>query len=57
MSRCDPAFSHDSVRNKGGECAAIFRPPVLSRCRPERHLIFEWNGKEIEKVYELKELD
>ncbi|MHB2026267.1 MAG: RES family NAD+ phosphorylase [Elusimicrobiota bacterium] len=46
---------YDSVRHKGGQCAAVLRPPVLSRCRQERHLIFEWDGKKIEKVYELQE--
>lgn len=48
-------IAYDSVRHKGGQCVAIFRPPVLSNCRPERHMIFEWNAKKIEKVYELHE--
>ena len=46
---------YDSVRNKGGQCTAIFRPPVLSHCRRERNLVFEWDGKKIGKVYELRE--
>lgn len=50
-------IAYDSVRHKGGQCAAVFRPTVLSHCRPERHMIFEWDGKEIEKVYELKEME
>jgi len=49
-------IAYDSVRHRGGECAAIFRPPALSNCRRERNLVFEWNGKEIGKVYELREL-
>lgn len=49
-------IAYDSVRHKGGECAAIFRPPVLGNCRRERNLVFEWDGKEIGKVYELREL-
>ncbi|MEQ9199046.1 MAG: RES family NAD+ phosphorylase, partial [Rhodospirillales bacterium] len=28
---------YDSVRNPGGECAAVFRPPVLSNCRQGQH--------------------
>jgi hypothetical protein len=48
-------ITYDSVRHKGGECAAIFRPPVLSRCRLAGLLAFDWNGAEIAKVYELKE--
>lgn len=46
---------YDSVRHKGGQCAAIFRPTLLSRCRSAGLLIFDWNGKEISKVYELRE--
>lgn len=46
---------YDSVRHKGGQCAAVFRPPVLSHCRPAEKLIFEWDGKMVAKVYELKE--
>lgn len=48
-------IAYDSVRNAGGECAAIFRPPALSHCRQERHLIYEWDGKTISKVFELRE--
>jgi len=48
-------IAYDSVRHKGGQCVAVLRPPVLSHCRPERHLIFEWGGKKINKVYELHE--
>lgn len=46
---------YDSVRHKGGQCAAVFRPPVLSRCRSAGLLAYDWNGKEISKVYELRE--
>lgn len=46
---------YDSVRHKGGQCVAVLRPPVLSHCQRERHLIFEWDGKKIEKIYELQE--
>lgn len=46
---------YDSVRHKGGECAAVFRPTALSRCRTAGLLAYDWNGTEIEKVYELRE--
>lgn len=46
---------YDSVRHKGGQCAAIFRPTVLSRCRPAGLLIYDWNGAEIVAVHELRE--
>ena len=48
-------IAYDSVRNKGGQCAAIFRPPMLSNCQRERNLVFEWDGKKIGVVYELRE--
>ena len=48
-------IAYDSVRHKGGQCAAIFRPTVLSHCRSAGLLAFDWNGAEIAKVYELKE--
>lgn len=48
-------IAYNSIRHKGGQCTAVFRPAVLSHCRPERHVIFEWNGKKIGKVYELRE--
>lgn len=47
---------YDSVRHKGGQCAAVFRPTVLSRCREAGMLAYDWNGTVIEKVYELREL-
>lgn len=46
---------YDSVRHVGGQCAAVFKPSALSDCRPERQLIFEWDGAKIDKVYELNE--
>lgn len=46
---------YDSVRHKGGQCAAVFRPPVLSRARAAEQMIFEWDGKTIVKTYELRE--
>lgn len=37
----------DSVRRRGGECVAVFRPPALSRCRPARTLVYRWDGSHI----------
>lgn len=42
----------DSVRREGGECAAVFRPPLLSRCRQGMHLAYVWDGTAITEVYE-----
>lgn len=49
-------IAHDSVRHAGGECAAVFRPPVLSNCRQERHLCYVWDGQRITTIYEKKTL-
>lgn len=43
---------YDSLRQPGGECAALFRPRLLSQCRAERHLCFIWDGSSISTVYE-----
>lgn len=49
-------IAYDSVRHHGGECAAVFRPPLLSNCRQERHLCYAWDGQKIAFVYEKHEL-
>ena len=50
-------IAYDSVRRIGGECAAIFRPPLLSNVPQERHLCYVWDGRRITTVYEKRELD
>ena len=45
-------IAYDSVRRVGGECAAVFRPRLLSRVRPERYLRYVWDGFRISDVYE-----
>ena len=49
-------IAYDSVRRAGGECAAVFRPPLLSNVRQERHLCYRWDGRQIATVYEKREL-
>lgn len=48
---------YSSARDDGGECAAVFRPRLLSNCRQERHLCYVWDGKAIGLVYEKKLLN
>ena len=48
-------IAYDSVRRTGGECAAVFRPPLLSNVRQERHLCYVWDGRRIATVYEKRE--
>jgi hypothetical protein len=45
---------YDSVRRSGGTCAGVFRPRALSNCRQGQHLVYAWNGKKIDTVYEKK---
>ena len=47
---------YDSVRHTGGECSAILRPPVLTRCRQAQHLAYVWDGTSITDVYEKRQL-
>ena len=49
-------IAFDSVRRTGGECVAVFRPPLLSNARQERHLCYVWNGQKVETVYEKREI-
>ncbi len=44
--------AYDSLRNAGGECAAVFRPRLLSRCRVTRQLTYVWDGGRVTEVYE-----
>ncbi|AMW35903.1 RES family NAD+ phosphorylase [Haematospirillum jordaniae] len=46
---------YNSVRHRGGECIAAFRPCVLSDCRQERHLCYVWDGRSISTYYEKKD--
>jgi hypothetical protein len=36
-----------SVRHKGGECVAVFRPCLLSNCIQAAHLGYQWDGLDI----------
>ena len=49
-------IAYDSIRREGGECAAVFRPVLLSNCRQERHLGYVWDGKRVTTVYEKRTL-
>lgn len=41
---------YDSVRDTGGQCAAIFRPNVLTNCRQAEHLGYVWDGTSISAI-------
>lgn len=46
----------NSVRDPGGTCVAVFRPRLLSKCRQERHLTYQWDGGSITNIFEKREL-
>lgn len=45
---------YDSVRDPGGECAAVLRPRVLSPCVQGPHFGYIWDGSRVTTVYEKK---
>lgn len=45
---------YQSVRDNSGQCAAVFKPRLLSNCRQERHLCYVWDGEAISIIYEKK---
>lgn len=49
-------IAYDSVRDPDGECLAVFRPKLVSRCRQERHLCYIWDGARIKVVYEKRQI-
>lgn len=46
----------NSVRDPGGTCVAVFRPRLLSKCRQERHLTYQWDGERISNIFEKREV-
>lgn len=43
---------YDSVRDKKGECIAIFKPNLLSPVKQGMHYCYVWDGTTISSVYE-----
>lgn len=44
---------YDSVRCRGGECAALFYPDLAKPCVQGRHLMYRWDGERIVQVLEV----
>jgi hypothetical protein len=47
---------YPSVRDVGGECAAVFRPSALGPVHQSTHLAYVWDGTAVEDVIELRSL-
>ncbi len=43
---------YSSVRNEGGTCYGVFRPPALSNCRQSNHYCYYFDGETIAHVVE-----
>jgi hypothetical protein len=41
---------YDSVRDPGGQCAALFQPRALANCRQAEHFGYVWDGTRISAV-------
>ena len=39
-----------SVRDPAGECVAVFRPPLVKRCRPVKPFFAHWDGTRITRI-------
>ncbi|MBX2883950.1 MAG: RES family NAD+ phosphorylase [Granulosicoccus sp.] len=46
---------YPSVRNSGGQCIALLRPPATSIPRQGLHYSFHWNGQSIDQIYEIRQ--
>lgn len=46
---------YNSVRKPKTACVAVFRPRLLSDCRQERHLTYQWDGQRITTIFEKRE--
>lgn len=44
--------AYDSLRFEGGECAAVFRPSLLSHCMVAGRLTCLWDGERVTKLQE-----
>jgi hypothetical protein len=47
---------YDSVRDPGGQCAAVFWPDKVGPCQVARHYAYVWDGAAIRDVLELTSL-
>ncbi len=48
---------YNSVRDQGGQCIAVFRPPGISVPVQGAHLSYVWNGSAITDVFEKSRLE
>lgn len=47
---------YPSVRHAGGQCLAGLRPSLLKNCAHAAYLEYNWNGREIDAVFEVAQV-
>ena len=47
---------YPSVRQPGGECVAALRSGILQQCLHAAYLEYNWNGRDIDAVYEVSQI-
>ena len=47
---------YPSVRHPGGECLAAFRTTLLKNCLHAAYLEYNWNGQDIDAVFEVNQV-
>ena len=55
-SKGDWGILYHSVRDKGGYCIAVLRPPAIAIPTVFSHLRYCWDGKSITNIFEIKSL-
>lgn len=51
-----PGILYPSVRHPGGECLAALKTTLLENCLHAAYLEYNWNGREIDAVFEMAQL-
>jgi hypothetical protein len=51
-----PGIAYPSVRDNGGECLAAFRTTLLRDCHHAAYLEYNWNGTNVDMVFELSQV-
>lgn len=52
-----PGILYPSVRHSGGECLAALRTRIVSNCLHAAYLEYNWNGREIDAVFEVNQVE
>jgi hypothetical protein len=47
-----PGLAYPSVRDPGGQCAAVFRPKVVSIPIQTKHLKYHWDGRRVGRYFD-----